>query len=107
MRKIIKTPSKRDEEISTQDKLLDLMMINAIMIESNDLKQTYYDIINKKELKAKIQIMHKQKNRKINSINVSLQDEINLRENIMKKMIENESIEREMHDDEKKVPRES
>ena len=34
--------------------------------------------------------MYKRKNKKINSINILLQDEINFNENVMMKMIENE-----------------
>ena len=36
--------------------------------------------------------MYKRKDKKINSINTFLQDEINFDENMMMKMIENESI---------------
>ena len=51
--------------------------------------------------------MYKQKDKKINSVNTSLQDEVNLDGNVMMKMIENESIEEKTQSDGKKIPRES
>ena len=106
MKKRIRDSSEWDEMISAQDKSSDIT-INMIMIESNDLKWIWYDIMNKKELKIILWIIYKQKNKKVNSVNISLQNDINLDGNVMMNMIGNKNIKEKTQDDEKKISQES
>ena len=100
----------RRGEMDPQDRAPDITMINAITIneitmESDDIERTCYNIMNKKDLEVEVQTIYKRKDKKDSLGQHTFSNGVNPGGNVMSEETGNTSLEGEMRNGGKKVPR--